>query len=79
MMIFGLKISLGLGGGGLSSGFSAGGCVIQHSLGCISKFFKKAYFSYLLIFSSNLFKLRKVSNSISEDTPKVEINFDLLF
>ena len=29
--------------------------------------------------SSNLFKLRKLSNSDSEDTPKVEINFDLLF
>ena len=29
--------------------------------------------------SSNLFKLRKLSNSDSEDTPKVEINFDLLY
>ena len=29
--------------------------------------------------SSNLFKLRKLSNSDSEDTTKVEINFDLLF
>ena len=29
--------------------------------------------------SSNLFKLRKLSNSDSEGTPKVEINFDLLF
>ena len=29
--------------------------------------------------SSNLFKLRLLSNSDSEDPPKVEINFDLLF
>ena len=28
--------------------------------------------------SPNLFKLRKLSNSDSGDTPKVEINFDLL-
>ena len=27
----------------------------------------------------NLFKLRKLYNSDSEDTPRVEINFDLLF
>ena len=33
----------------------------------------------LIDISSNLFKLIKLSNSDIEDTPKVEINFDLLF
>ena len=35
------------------------------------------YFEFKDFISFNLFKLRKLSNSDSEDTPKVEINFHL--